>query len=324
MFKIRNEFDEDSERAEGAERAEKRRREASQNSPDASPGLTPLTPQTTQKPVKKKILNLGQYLEPFSIYNITDRYELRYILHIFKTIECDVYEYNLDKKAYQKNTYRDLCVEFNYSSAQNEVYDMFGVVKDVLIFTLNGQNIRNGISSDSEDIINNLWKKHMYVETDNFGNYKKIVILKYNAPEYYDFEDRYNSMQKSIIHKETRFFDGMITKRNYKETPSEYKYYVDKLGELFQNLPECYEESPMRNNDDMESDYDEFYGGDAKSHRLKKYRAFLKKQSIQKLQNMARNKSIKIERKYKGAMVSIKPDTLMENLYQHFCKMNIK
>jgi hypothetical protein len=317
MFKIRNEFDEEFENAE------KRRREESQHMYDSSPSMTPLP---AQKPVKKKILNLGKYLEPFSMYNISDTYELRYILHIYKTIECDVYQYNLDKKTFQKNTYRDLCVEFNYSSGQNEVYDMFGVTKRTLSFTLNGQNIKNGISDDSEEIINNLWEKHMYVETDNFGNYKKIVIFKHNAPEYDDYEDKYNDIQQSIIYKETKLFNNVIAKKNHQNTPSEYKYYVDKLVELFQNLPECSGTSSIRNStsDDMDYDNDEVYGGyDSFNQRLHKYRAYLKRQNIQKLQNIAKNKSIKFERKYKGKMVSIKPETLIENLSKHFCRMKI-
>ena len=320
MFKIRNEF----------EKPEKRKREDSRHSPDISPILT------QQKAVKKKMFNLGQYLEPFSIYNISDTYELRYILQIYKTIECDVYEYNLDKRAFQKNTYRDLCVEFNYSSAQKEVYDMFGIGKVALSFTLIGQNSKKGISSDSEDIINNLWKKHMYVETDNFGNYKKIVIFKHNAPKYEDFEDQYNSMQQDIVYKETKLFNNIISKKNYQKTPSEYKHYVDKLGELFQNLPVCYPDntddssdmddiSDMDDTSDMDTYNDEIYGGhDAKITRLKKYRSYLKKQSIEKLQNIAKNKSINYKKKYKGKMVNIKTATLIEKIYQHFCNIYIQ
>ena len=330
MFKIRNDFEEEFDKTE-------KRNNYNDHSSDSSPRLTPLT---AQRPAQKKMLNLGQYLEPFSIYNIADTYELRYILHIYKTIECDVYEYNLQKKTFQKNTYKNLCVEFNYSSAQNEVYDTFGVVKKALSFTLNGQNVKNGISADSEEIINNLWKKHMYVETDNFGNYKKIVILKHNAPEYEDFEDKYNNIQKVIIHNEIRFFNSIITKKNYEQVPSEYKYYVNKLGELFQNLPECSDTSPHEKNkmnDDMDDidnmddidmndmEYDEVYGGyDLRNRRLRNYRAYLKRQNIEKLQNIAKNKSIKFERKYRGKNISIKPETLIENLCKHFCKMNIK
>lgn len=329
MFKIRN---------ENAENAEKRKREDSQEYMyDSSPTMTPLS---AQKPVKKKLLNLGQYLEPFSIYNISDTYELRYILHIYKTIECDVYQYNLEKRAFQKNTFRDLCVEYNYSSAQNEVYDMFGIAKKALSFTLNGKNLKNGISSDSEEIINNLWDKHMYVETDNFGNYNKIVIFKYNSPEYDDYEDKYNNIQQSIISKETKLFNNIIAKKNHQQTPSEYKYYVGKLSELFQNLPECYDTSSVKHStkdymehdgtehDGTERDYDDYdgaYGGyNSQNKRLQKYRAYLKRQNFQKLQNIAKNKSIKYERKYKGKMISIKPETLIENLSKHFCRMKIK
>lgn len=268
---------------------------------------------------KKANITLDKYLEPNSTYKIEDKVELRYILHVNPRIECVVYGYDTRKMRFHTKNYQDLCVTNHFSSAQHEVFDKFNIGKKALSFTLNGVYMNpTGPQTyslyDREVIINDLWENYMYVKTDEDSNYHKILIFKYSAPVYNDFEDHYDTEQSEVYRTEWRKLGGFEDRMEAKDAPS---IYVQKMNEITMNsdsLPTCYEENSPGVSPNKGGGCD----------KLKKYKKYLKRQSLTKLQSIAKNKKINYTRKSNGKIVNIKEETLVKNLLNQYAKMNLQ
>jgi hypothetical protein len=276
---------------------------------------------TDKRPEKKVTSSLSNMLRPNSIYKIASENEILYIFSQNKDIRCDVF--SMDPKTRKKRaaTFNELCLSRRNTEGQNEIYDEFEVGTDMLSFTIIGKNVGND-TEFHKNVINNLWMDHIYVITDELSNYKHMIVIKYSAPTYKNFEDKYSRKQLEIIAFENMEFQKFIDSLNVQQQSDEYLQKMRNISSEM-SLPTC-EDLDEKSRGSVRSasaasGVGSMEGGSKKD--VEKYKKYLRNRPLDKLYQIANNKKINCERKYKGYIVKIKQETIIENLCVKYSEM---
>jgi len=270
-------------------------------------------------------LNFSNY----NMFNDTQLYSIEInqlydILRYNKNIK--LYLYNIDDNNNVKlKKYNNLCL-YRENYAQDDLFSYYNSSGELInvsnIFHLYGTNINN--KNDSKTLFNNGLMEHLYVDK----KFTTLYLFKYTY--YYEY-GREEQQQKKI--KEKKIFGDFIKYYKIKLIKNKsddfindpkFKFFDDLSDEVEKNFRyveiDCYND-PSEDNDKYNSDWNKgslsnnsSYGaGNIKFKYIKR----LKNKSLEKLQNIAKNKKIKYTKKFKGKTIAIKKETLINKLCNH-------
>ena len=255
---------------------------------------------------KADLKDLHKLLSPNTYYKVLSTAHLRYIIDRNPNIVCSVLEMN-DDNVVETIEYENLSLTpIIYTREQHTIYDKYNKGTTLSTFQLYGSyaNDRISISDDEEEedegesirklIINDFHLDYIYVKTDSTSMYDKLIIYKYSAPTYDEVrEGIYTENEEKFIKNEQTVFNSKITELNVASFPHKYQEIAEDI-----------------------EDEIEYLGGSVK--KSTSYRKFLNKQSMTKLQNIAKNKKISYQKKQQGKTVDIKRTTLMDKLCEKY------
>jgi len=272
----------------------------------------------------RKRINFSKYkmFNDTKLYSIDVLHHLNDILKYNKRIE--LYVYNIDDNDKVNLTkYNNLCL-YTDIKAQNVLYSYYDNANEFIeilhSFDLNGTNI--DVKNNVKTLLNDVLIDHLYVDK----NFTTLYLFNYTY--YYEYKT-VEQEQKKI--KEEKIFSDYIKYYNVKLIKNKSNDEIDDPNfKFFDELSDEVKENHRYVN--TECDYDEAadnanyngslsntsnrssYGGsDAKS----KYIKSLKNKTLEKLQNIAKNKKIKFTKKLNGKMIAIKKETLIKKLCNH-------
>lgn len=253
---------------------------------------------------KKHKADLHKLLQPNTYYKVIGIAHLRYIIDTNPKLKCTLLEMNRDKEIVTKQFENLYLSPTTIPRGQNTIYDRYYKGTTIHTVDLSGDDINREILSEDDSelgrssIINDFHLDFIYVKTDDKSMYSSLIIYKFSAPVYHEYNhDLYTPTEKQFIENEQHVFDKKIEALNVQSYPQKYLEIVEDIKDKIQ-----------------------FIGG-SKGY---KYRKFLSKQSMSKLQNIAKNKKINYQRKYNGKTIDIKRTTLTDKLCEKYLQMKIR
>lgn len=256
-------------------------------------------------------MSLHYLLRPNTVYNVDGITDLKYIISTKKDITCELYEMNFSLKKLERKTYKPICV----SSVQNTnsmVYD---------VYNKGGVNLKNVVFGKDANgvqrlLINDLHANNIYVHTNNSSHFAKITILKYSAPLFEEYIYQYNNNEKTIIMNEKQSFATIYYTLNPINYPNQYENkVVTKYTGKRINKGECKSDTFNEPSLHLQSDNE--------IKRVIRYKKYLQKQALPKLQNIAKNKNVKFTKKKDGKTIDIKKSSLIEKLSKELLRTKI-
>lgn len=269
-----------------------------------------LTGGSNDKP-KTQRTPLRYLLRPNTVYNVEGFNDLKYIISTNTDITCELWEMNFGLNTIEKRSYNKICVShIGNNEQQRDIYDMYkkGVAK--LTTTVSGID-EYGIQ---KILINDLHNRFMYVHTDDSSRFTKITILKYSAPLFKEYEYAYTGDEKATIRREQQLFGNIYYNLYAMNYPSVYEQKImRKYSGLRIKKGECKPIVSVNNT----------VKTDIQRERILRYKKYLDRQNLDKLQKIAKKRSIVYTKKKNGKTTNIKKATLIDKLSDSFFQMKM-
>lgn len=265
--------------------------------------------KNVRSPVQYNMKNLKDNV----LYKVENTSYLNFILYRFKNIKCSAFE--IENNKIITNDYFKLFLQFQ--DFQTETYDYYDKPTGLLDFLCFGVNTE---TNENKTVFDSTYMEHVFFVKNDKAKYTRLFVFKHKAPKYYENienKDQYDAQERKEIEYEYALLEERFPVKY--EFPLSFKTYMEnnRHGPVSNSFYKSL--SPLSN---MSSS---FTAGNNDESRLKKYKRFLKKQNLQKLQTMAKNKNVKYHKKINGNMVMIKKDSLIRKLSKHYINsMNSK
>lgn len=255
--------------------------------------------------LSKNIKNFSQYkmFNDSILYNVVFSHKIRDILKYNPKIIFYLF-YIDDNDNIKLEKYNNLCLNTNFY-AQIELEN--GINKT---FDLYGTNIND---KNEKKLLDDVLLEHLYTDK----KFKNLYLFNYTYNDYYD-----NIEKKTQENKETKLFNSFVVNNNVQLNNPSYSSEIFKdldffVKDITMNDTECKYNSSS-DNDKYNSDWNNGSpnnngGGINKTNKLN-YIKKLKNKTLDKLQNIAKNKKIKYTKKLNGKNIPIKKETLIKKL----------